>query len=267
MLPMPSPTINRPSRLSAGTADSQNKGKPANATHKVTSRRIPPDSQRARRLPRIRPASMATKKTLSAVAAVERPRPTPFSRKSAPQYATHHSTETPRNKTPKETQKRIGSADEALPDVDLSVLAWPSGSSRKRAARNTSAATGRISATRQPNPKAAKTPTARDARIAQALAATLDSVMATALHSPYLSASIACVVMRSRPPQVPMTNAPSTVPGVTGLAPRSSAPAAMPAPPPQRLARRPQRPATRSPKKPTGTAPRANALKCRLATV
>jgi hypothetical protein len=44
---------------------------------------------------------MATKKTLRALAAAERSRPTPFSRKSAPQYATHHSTETPRKRTPK----------------------------------------------------------------------------------------------------------------------------------------------------------------------
>jgi hypothetical protein len=101
MLPTPSPTTNRPSKLSAGTADSQNTGKPTSATQSVAESRIPLDSPRARRLPSKRPNSIATKKMLRADAAAERPRPSPFFRKSAPQYATHHSTETPRNKTPK----------------------------------------------------------------------------------------------------------------------------------------------------------------------
>src|SRR5919202_5776579 len=100
MLPIPNPTTNSPSKPHVGTSDNQNSGKPASATHKVTLSRLAPGSRRAKRLPKTRPSSMPTKNMLRDDAAAERPSPVSFSRKSAPQYATHHSTETPRKSTP-----------------------------------------------------------------------------------------------------------------------------------------------------------------------
>src|SRR5215207_6850794 len=109
------------------------------------------------------------------------------------------------------------------------------GREKKRAASSARTTTGKISAPRQPIPDAADKPTSSGAEIAQALAVTFDSVRATALHSPCLS--------------------------------ESTAPAAMPNAPPQRETRIPQRTEILSPKKPSRTAPRAKALKCRLAAV
>jgi hypothetical protein len=62
-----------------------------------------------------------------------------------------------------------------------------------------------------------------------------------------------------------MTNAAGTVPQTAGLEIRIIAPAAMPAAPPQSPACLPQRPTILSPRKPSRTAPRAKALKWRLA--
>src|SRR5829696_813338 len=141
------------------------------------------------------------------------------------------------------------------------------GREKKRAASSARTTTGKISAPRQPIPDAADKPTSSGAEIAQALAVTFDSVRATALHSPCLSESTAWEVTINRAPQMPMAKAAGTVPRALGLEIKSRAPAAMPNAPPQRETRLPQRTEILSPKKPSRTAPRAKALKCRLAAV
>src|ERR671920_551482 len=121
------------------------------------------------------------------------------------------------------------------------------------------------SATSQPSPDAADAPTRSGATIAQALAVTLDSVRATALYSPCLSERTAWEVMSTRAPQMPMAKVAGTVPQVLGLEIKNRAPAATPNAPPQSTACLPQRLTILSPKNPSNTAPRAKALKWRLA--
>jgi hypothetical protein len=62
-----------------------------------------------------------------------------------------------------------------------------------------------------------------------------------------------------------MAKVAGTVPAKLGLEIKSRAPAATPNAPPHKESRLPQRPTILSPKKPSKTAPRAKALKWRLA--
>jgi hypothetical protein len=64
-----------------------------------------------------------------------------------------------------------------------------------------------------------------------------------------------------------MAKVAETVPQALGLETNNTAPQAMPKAPPQMAECLPQRPTSLSPKKPSRTAPKAKALKWRLAAV
>src|SRR5918998_1438663 len=146
---MPNPVKKRPRRVGAVPPESQNRGKPAKATQRVAARSVA--GGRARRLPRRRPANMATKKRVRAVAAPGRVRPAPPARKSAPQYPTHHSEPTPRVTRAQNAQYRGGNARGpvgAPPSPATSRSGGPGDRETERAARRASAATGATSAGR-----------------------------------------------------------------------------------------------------------------------
>src|ERR687893_18386 len=228
---MPNPVRKRPRRVGAVPPESQNRGKPARATQRVAARSVAGGRARARRLPRRRPASMATKKRVKAVAAPGRVRPAAPARKSAPQYPTHHSDPTPKVTSAQNAQYRGGNARgpfSTLPSPATSRSGGPDDREKERAARRASAATGATSAGRQPRPDAANAPTSSGAEMAHALAATLDSERATADHAPCLSESSASEETSSRAPQVPMTSAAGAVAQTPGALTTSRAPRAMP---------------------------------------
>src|ERR687893_2335636 len=231
---MPSPVTKRPRRVGAVPPESQSRGKPARATQRVAARSVAGGRARARRLPRRRPASMATKKRVRAAADPERVRPPP-ARKSAPQYQTHHSDPTPKVTSAQNAQYRGGNARGpvgAPPSPATSRSGGPADRKKERAARRASAATGATSAGRQPRPDAAKAPTSSGAEMAQALAATLDSDRATAAHSPCLSESSASEATSSRAPQTPIASAAGSGAPAPGRRARRAAPRDMPAAPP-----------------------------------
>src|SRR5918998_783407 len=163
---MPNPVTERPTRVGAVPPESQNRGKPARATQRVAARSVVGGRARARRLPRRRPASMAAKKRVRAVAAPGRVRPAPPARKSAPQYPTHHSEATPKVTRAQNAQYRGGNARGpvgAPPSPATSRSGGPGDRETERAARRASAATGATRAGRQPRPDAAKAPTSSGA--------------------------------------------------------------------------------------------------------
>src|SRR5918998_2436410 len=108
MLPIPSPVTKRPARAGVVPPESQNSGKPTRATHRVAAKSVVEGTARASRLPRRRPASMATKKRVRTAAAPGRVKPALSSRKSAPQYPTHHSEATPKETRAQNAQYRGG---------------------------------------------------------------------------------------------------------------------------------------------------------------
>jgi hypothetical protein len=103
--------------------------------------------------------------------------------------------------------------------------------------------------------------------MAHALAVMFDSVTATAPNSPCLSVSRAWEVTSTRAPQRPMTNVAGIVAHGLGTKTRNTTPTVIANAPPQRETSLPHRADSLSPKRPSRTAPRAKALKCRLAVV
>ena len=99
MLAMPNPVMNKPRILRVARRASQKIGKPISVSVRQASKRVRLDQRRVRRLPAMRPISMAAGKALNPKAASTRLNPATLKRKSVPQTAIDISAATTKKST------------------------------------------------------------------------------------------------------------------------------------------------------------------------